>query len=134
MSRLFLSRNIEDGWSDHEIGCGNVRAGMLAHNPLSTFQGVNHGGSDDSNMGCQHLQPKDSCMFNATYPCSDSLSMAACMFKCSGKSDFVHGLRANVTLDVQAEWWHNHLTSKCWPPPCVIAARFRRDIFSYPTN
>ena len=81
--------------------------GMLAHNPLNVHQGINRGGSTE-NMDCKSVNPAHSCMFNATHKCDSSLALAACMFQCSGKAKFVHGMTAEVKVK-EGQWWTNLL-------------------------
>lgn len=91
-----------------DTGASGALWGMLAHNPLSRFQGVNQGGDTD-NMGCQHVSPPSSCKSDlAGDECSTTSGLAACMFECTGKSDFVHGMSADVTVEPN-QWWTNTL-------------------------
>jgi hypothetical protein len=91
-----------------DTGASGALWGMLAHNPLSRFHGINRGGDVD-NMGCEQLSPPSSCTMDASHGCStDGPGLAACMFECTGKSDFVHGMSANVTVEPN-QWYTNTL-------------------------
>eukprot|EP01048_Picozoa_sp_COSAG05_P011223 COSAG05_NODE_1044_length_6057_cov_9.395267_2_plen_219_part_00 len=88
--------------------CVCVRARARAGALLRRYVGINRGGNA-SNMGCSHLRHPSDCIFNASHACDGDLALAACMFSCSGKADFVHGLSAAVTVDRAANWWSNTL-------------------------
>ena len=76
--------------------------GMLAHNPLNGPSGPNIGGNATAGISCDVAQ-KDGYCSNA---CNASRLMA-CMFKCTGRADFVNGMNVNVT---QGDgWWGDEL-------------------------